>query len=179
MKSLCVFCGSNPGHDEAYVEAARHLGGAMAGAGCRLIYGGGSGGLMGTVADAVLEQGGEAIGVVPTGLFGDEHVHRGLSQLEWVENMAERKARMTELSDGFVVLAGGLGTLDELFEMWVSAQLNIEQLPVGLLNTSNYYTLMLEFLDHSVTEGFVSQVTRDMLVCESQPATLVERMLAL
>ena len=133
--------------------------------------------MMGTVADAVLASGGEAIGVVPEGLFADEHIHSGLSELVWVRDMAERKAKMTELSDGFVVLPGGLGTLDELFEMWVSAQLKIEDLPVGLLNTDGYYTTLLTFLDECVDKGFVQSGARDMLVCESTPRELVERLL--
>jgi hypothetical protein len=149
----------------------------MVAAGCGLVYGGGCAGMMGAVADAVLASGGEAIGVVPEGLFADEHIHSGLSELVWVRDMAQRKAKMTELSDGFVVLPGGLGTLDELFEMWVSAQLKIEDLPVGLLNTDGYYTTLLTFLDECVDKGFVQSGACDMLVCESTPRELVERLL--
>ena len=177
MQRLCVFCGSNPGRQREYVDAAKALGRAMVEHDCALVYGGGSQGMMGAIADAVLEQGGQAIGVVPDGLFSNHHVHDNLSELLLVTDMAERKARMTELSDGFVVLPGGLGTLDELFEMWVSAQLGIERLPVGLLNTAGYYTGMLEFLDRCVSEGFVQDTHRDMLVCEAEPAALLGRML--
>jgi len=179
VKHLCVFCGSNPGRGDDYVSAARELGEAMVALDCGLVYGGGNVGMMGTVADAVLAGGGEAIGVVPKDLFADENIHRGLTDLVWVADMAQRKARMTELSNGFVVLPGGLGTLDELFEMWVNAQLKIEDLPVGLLNTDGYYTLLLEFLDECVVNGFVQRDARDMLVCDSVPSKLVERLLGL
>ncbi|MBS35342.1 MAG: TIGR00730 family Rossman fold protein [Thiotrichales bacterium] len=177
MSRLCVFCGSNPGRLSSYTVGARAMGHALVDAGCGLVYGGGSGGMMGAVADGVLEKGGEAIGIVPEGLFADEHVHTGLTQKVMTRDFAERKAKMAELSDGFIALPGGLGTLDELFEMWVSVQLGIEDLPVGLLNTDGFYDRLLDFLDHCVTENYVSQANRDMLICETDPKVLVQRVL--
>ena len=177
MKRLCAFCGSRPGTDQAYIDAARALGRCLASAGHGLVYGGGRQGMMGAVADAVLEAGGEAIGVVPADLFGSEHVHTDLSELRQVASMAERKAVMTELCDGFVTLPGGLGTLDELFEMWAYGQLGLQPHPIGLLNTAGYYNHLIAFLDHTVAQGYVDSVYRDMLVVEDEPRQLVGRVL--
>lgn len=177
MKRLCVFCGSSPGIDPAYVQGAGALGRALVSHGCGLVYGGGSRGMMGTVADAVLEAGGEAIGVVPDGLFKAESVHTGLSELKYTTTMAERKALMTDLSDGFIVLPGGVGTLDELFEVWVWNQLGIENLPCGLLNTAGYYDGLLGFLDHTVESAFVRREHRSLLMVDSKPDQLVSRLL--
>ena len=132
---------------------------------------------MGAVAETVLEAGGEVIGVVPAGLFGDQHVHPGLSELREVSTMAERKAVMTELCNGFVTLPGGLGTLDELFEMWAYGQLGLQPHPIGLLNTMGYYDQLISFLDKTVTQGYVDSKNRDMLVVDDDPQTLVGRLL--
>ena len=177
VKRLCAFCGSSPGTDPVYVEAARALGRCLAHAGHGLVYGGGRRGMMGAIADAVLEAGGEAIGVVPADLFGSEHVHPGLSELRQVVSMAERKAVMTELCNGFVTLPGGLGTLDELFEMWAYRQLGLQPHPLGLLNTAGYYDQLIAFLDHTVAQGYVDSVYRNMLVVENDPTQLVGRLL--
>ena len=132
---------------------------------------------MGAVAEAVLEAGGEAIGVVPAGLFGSQHVHPGLTDLREVSDMAERKALMTKLCDGFVTLPGGLGTLDELFEMWAYGQLGLQPHPIGLLNTAGYYDQLIGFLDQTVTAGYVDSAYRDMLMVDDEPQRLVGRLL--
>ena len=177
MKRLCAFCGSRVGTEPDYVDAARVFGRCLAERGHGLVYGGGRKGMMGAVADAVLQSGGEAIGVVPAGLFGEEHVHPGLTQLREVSSMAERKAVMTELCDGFVTLPGGLGTLDELFEMWAYAQIGLQAHPLGLLNTAGYYDHLIAFLDHTVAHGYVDTVNREMLMVDDNPEQLVRRLL--
>ena len=133
--------------------------------------------MMGAVAEAMLNAGGEAIGIVPAGLFGSQHVHPGLTELREVSNMAERKSLMTELCDGFVALPGGLGTLDELFEMWAYRQLDLQPHPIGLLNTAGYYDQLIGFLDQTVTAGYVDSAYRDMLVVGDEPQSLVGRLL--
>ena len=177
MRRLCAFCGSRVGAEPDFVAAAQSLGRSLVINGCALVYGGGCGGMMGAVADAVLEAGGEVIGVVPAGLFGDEHVHTGLSELKEVGSMAERKALMTELSDGFVTLPGGLGTLDELFEMWAYAQIGLQAHPLGLLNTLGYYDHLLAFLDSTVANGYVDDRYRHLLIVDNHPDRLVQRLL--
>lgn len=174
MKAVCVFCGSNFGNGERYAEAARETGGALARAGLTLVYGGARVGLMGTVADAALEAGGEVVGVLPTALQEKELAHEGLSELHIVDSMHERKATMAELSDAFIALPGGAGTLEELFEIWTWGQLGLHQKPCGFLNTAGFYDQLLAFLDHQRDEGFVKDAMRDMLKVAESPSDLLQ-----
>ncbi|MGO1000326.1 TIGR00730 family Rossman fold protein [Lysobacter sp. CA196] len=155
MKTLCVYCGSNSGSKPIYTERAMALGTRMARDGVALVYGGGNVGLMGTVADAVLEAGGEAIGVIPEQLVNWEVAHRGLTKLEIVGSMHERKARMFDLADGFVALPGGFGTLDEMFEMLTWRQLGIGNKPCAFLDIDGFYTPLMSMLDRMVEERFL------------------------
>lgn len=177
MKRVCAFCGSRPGAKPDYIEAASDFGRCLVGAGHGLVYGGGRQGMMGAVADAVLNAGGEVIGVVPLDLFGEEHLHTRLTDLREVVSMAQRKAVMTELSDAFVTLPGGLGTLDELFEMWAYGQIGLQTHPIGLLNTIGYYDQLISFLDQTVENGYVESTNREMLIVDADPSQLVERLL--
>ncbi len=176
LKKICVFCGANAGRDPIYAEAAAALGAHMAGAGIGIVTGGGRVGLMGVVADAALAAGGEVVGVIPQALLAREMGHTGLTRLEVVSTMHERKARMAELSDAFVALPGGIGTLEELFEVWTWAQLGVHEKPCGLFNAAGYYDPLLAFLDHSAAEGFVREASLRMLVVESDPVRMVERL---
>lgn len=164
MDSLCVYCGSSPGERPAYLEAARELGRTLAEADVTLVYGGGNVGMMGAVADAVLDAGGDAHGVIPEALAGKEHAHPGLTELETVDSMHTRKARMVELADGFVALPGGFGTLEEIVEVLTWAQLGFHTNPCGFLNVDGYYDDLLAFFDHQHGEGFVSDDHRGMVV---------------
>ncbi len=178
MKRLCVFCGSAVGRQPAYANAARELAALLVDRGIGVVYGGGSVGLMGAVADAVLAKGGEVIGVLPRGLARKELAHSGLSELHLVDSMHERKALMASLSDGFVALPGGLGTLEEVFEVLTWAQLGIHRKPVGLLDVAGYWTGLVTLLRHAVAEGFVRPEYADLLLVESAPAPLLDRLLA-
>ena len=178
MRSICVFCGSNAGVGEAYADAARDLARVVAARGLRLVYGGGSIGLMGILAEAALGAGGQVIGVTPRKFVEREVIHAGLSELHVVETLLERKALMAELSDGFVALPGGLGTLDELFEMLTWTQLGIQRKPCALLDVSGYYARLEEFLDHAVTQRFIKPEHRSMLITDTDPAALLDRMAA-
>jgi hypothetical protein len=159
--ALCVYCGSSPGGDPEYVEKARAFGTEMARRGIALVYGGGKVGLMGTVADAVLAAGGQAIGVIPRQLVEREVAHAGLTKLEVVETMHERKTRMFELADAFVALPGGFGTMDEMFEMLTWAQLGLHSYPCAFLDVRGYYRQLRGMLDHMVDERFVRAEQRD------------------
>jgi uncharacterized protein (TIGR00730 family) len=172
---VCVFCGSSSGVRASYGEAARTFGELLAQAGIGLVYGGAQVGLMGVVADAVLARGGEVIGVIPNGLVAREVAHRGLSDLRVVSSMHERKALMAELSDAFVALPGGIGTLEELFEVWTWAQLGIHTKPCALLNVDGFYDSLAGFLDHVVDQGFLRANQREMLIVERDPAALLQR----
>ena len=165
MKSICVFCGSHNGVREGYrVEAAR-LGRTLVERNLCLVYGGASVGLMGAVADAVIEAGGRAVGVIPQSLIDMEIAHTGLADLHVVASMHERKALMAQLSDGFIALPGGIGTLEELFEILTFAQLRFHQKPCGLLNVEGYYDKLIDFLNNAHTQGFVSSAqTRYLFV---------------
>jgi len=176
MRRVCVFCGSSPGRQEAYRSAAVLLGESLVSQGVALVYGGACVGLMGTVADAVLANGGEAIGVIPASLVEKELAHPGLTELHVVETMHQRKATMSELSDGFIALPGGIGTLEEMFEALTWAQLGFHQKPCALLNTKGYYQGLVDFLHSAVTEGFVKQRHLDQLLIDSEPQRLLERM---
>ncbi len=173
---ICVFCGSSPGHDSQYVNAARALGNLLADRGIGLVYGGASVGVMGALADAVLEKDGEVIGVMPEGLVGFEVAHKSLGDLRIVASMHERKALMADLSDAFIALPGGIGTLEETFEMLTWAQLGFQSKPVALLDIGGYFTKLNDFMDHMVTEGFLRSEHRGMLLCESNIETLLDRM---
>jgi uncharacterized protein (TIGR00730 family) len=178
LNSLCVFCGSNPGVLPDYTAAAARLGRILAGRGLRLVYGGGHVGLMGAVADAVLTAGGSAIGVIPKALALRELAHDSLSGLEVVASMHERKARMSELSDAFVALPGGIGTLEELFEVWTWSQLGFQPKPCALLNVAGYFDPLLAFLDHMTGEGFLHPVHRAMAIVDDDPERLLDRLAA-
>lgn len=174
MERVCVFCGSSSGAGSAYEEGARQLGRTLAGCGITLVYGGASVGLMGTLADAALEAGGEVIGVIPKALQEREISHSNLTDLHIVGSMHERKALMAELSDGFVAMPGGAGTLEEFFEIWTWAQLGEHGKPCGLLNVGGYYDPMLAFLDHVVVQGFLSEKHRAMILVERESKRLLE-----
>ena len=165
---LCVFCGSSPGNKPEYLAAAQQLGTALAKAGIGLVYGGAQVGLMGAVADAALAAGGDVIGVIPRHLVERELAHEGLTTLHEVGSMHERKAMMADLSDGFIALPGGVGTFEELFEVWTWGQLGHHQKPCALFNAAGYYDQLIAFLDHALTEGFMRQPYRDMLIVENQ-----------
>lgn len=176
MKRICVFCGSNPGASPVYAQAARALGATLAGRGLGLVYGGGNVGLMGIVADAALAAGGEVIGVIPHALVAREVAHRGLADLRVVDSMHERKALMSELADGFLALPGGIGTLEEWFETWTWAQLGLHAKPFGLLDVAGYYEHLIRFLDHVAAERFLHPDHRSMVLVETDPGTLLDRM---
>ncbi|HET9983911.1 MAG TPA: TIGR00730 family Rossman fold protein [Longimicrobiales bacterium] len=176
MKSLCVFCGSSPGRVPAYADAAREVGRLLAAAGIELVFGGGSVGLMGILADATLEAGGRAVGIIPRHLWDREVGHGGLSELHIVESMHERKALMAELSDGFLALPGGIGTLEEFFEVWTWGQLGLHAKPYGLLDVHGYFRPLVRFLDHAVEERFVKPEHRAMVVIEDRPDEMLRRL---
>ena len=174
LKAICVFCGASPGAQPSYTEAARALGRTLAERGITLVYGGGAVGLMGVVADAALEAGGEVIGIIPQSLERAEIGHKGLTRLEVVDGMHARKARMAELADAFVALPGGLGTLEELFEVWTWGQLGYHEKPLGLLEVGGFYEQLGQFLDHMVAERFVRDAHRQMLQIAHTPEALLE-----
>ena len=175
MRSVCVFCGSNFGRSDAYAEAAAATGRALAGRGLRLVYGGAKVGLMGALADAALGAGGEVVGVIPTALVELEVAHPGLTELRTVKSMHERKALMADLSDGFMALPGGAGTLEELFEIWTWAQLGHHRKPVGVLNVAGFFDRLLAFLDHQAGERFMRPEHRAILLADTDPAGLLGR----
>ncbi len=176
MKSVCVFCGSNPGNDPVYADGARAMGAEIARRGMVLVYGGGAVGLMGIVADAALAAGGEVHGVIPRALREKEVGHHHLTRLEIVETMHIRKARMAELSEGFIAMPGGIGTFEELFEIWTWAQLGIHDKPLAFLNVAGFYDPLATFLDNTVEAGFLKQTHRAMTITDTEPATLLDRM---
>lgn len=171
---ICVFCGSSSGARSTYATAAHELGTLLARSGIELVWGGGNVGLMGVVADAVLEAGGRAIGVIPAALAERELAYLEASELHVVRTMHERKALMADLSDAFVALPGGMGTLDELFEILTWSQLGIHAKPVGLLDVDGYFEPLLAFLDRARDEGFVSPHHRGMLRVDTSAAGLIE-----
>ena len=176
FQRLCVFAGSSHGADPAFAEAARALGAELIERDIGMVYGGTQVGLMGVAADAVLEAGGEVIGVLPTGLGRREIAHPHLSDLQMVSTMHERKARMADLSDGFVVLPGGLGTMEELMEAVTWNQLGIHTKPVGLLDTAGYWGPLQALVDHAAEQGFVRYGDAEVLLRESDPAALLDAM---
>lgn len=174
LASVCVFSGSNPGARPAYAEAAAALGRELARRGTRVVYGGASVGLMGAVADAALAAGGEVVGVIPQHLVDREVAHHGLTELHVTGSMHERKALMADLAEGFVALPGGLGTLEELAEILTWSQLGLQSKPCGLLDVEEFFAPLLAFLDHTVTERFVSAEHRSLVLASSDPAGLVD-----
>ena len=176
MKRVGVFCGSSSGARPEYTNAAVELANELVERGIGLAYGGGRIGLMGRIAEAVIAGGGEVIGVIPEFLIEKELAYEGVSELRAVHSMSERKAVMAELSDGFIALPGGYGTLDELMEMLTWTQLGIHRKPCGLLNTCGYYDGLMSFVDHTVAENFVQAEHRAMLLVENEPATLLDRL---
>lgn len=176
MKSICVYCGSSDSVSSDYLAAARQMGHVLASRGIRLVFGGGKTGLMGAVADGVLEGGGEVEGVIIPSMNTPALAHNGLTRMDLVPTMHTRKARMHELSDGYIALPGGFGTMDELFETVTWAQVGEHEKPMGLLNTKNYYDPLLKALEHSVQEGFIFREHFESLACESDPEKLLDVM---
>ncbi len=174
MKRVCVFCGSSMGARPDYAEAAAGLGRLLAASGLGLVYGGGDIGLMGVMADAALAAGGEVVGVIPEALMKFEIGHLDLAELHVVASMHERKALMADLSDAFIALPGGIGTMEELFEAWTWAQLGMHAKPLGFLDVAGYYAHLQAFLDHMAGEGFLRPRHRAMVAVETDPARLLD-----
>ncbi len=175
MRRICVYCGSNPGRNPAYAAAARELAGVLVRHEIELVYGGADKGIMGVIANAVLEQGGKAHGVIPQMLMDREMAHRGLTELHVVASMHARKTMMAALSDGFIALPGGFGTLEEIIEIITWGQLHFHDKPCGLLNVAGYFDHLLAWLDHASAEGFLRRENRDMLLVDAEPAGLVQQ----
>ena len=176
IKALCVYCGASSGNSTLYADAARLLGKTLVENDVALVYGGGHVGLMGTVADAVMSAGGEVTGVIPEALMDYELGHHGLTRLEVVKDMHARKALMAELSDGFVAMPGGVGTLEELFEALTWAQLGFHDKPVGLLNVNGFYDGLASFLQHQVREGFLKPEHAALLLSDADPSALLQKL---
>ena len=178
IERICVFCGTNTGNREAYGQAARQLGGVLADAQIELVYGGASVGIMGELADAVQEHGGQVTGVIPQRLVEKEAAHTGIGNLIVVASMHQRKAQMSDLADGFIVLPGGIGTLEGFLEIVTWGQLGIHSKPLGVLNVAGYFDSLIAWLDHGVQEGFVTEQHRSMILVDDDAARLVSRMQA-
>ena len=176
FKNLCVYCGSNPGRQAIYAEAAITLGLSLAEHGIGLVYGGAKVGTMGLLADSALEHGGKVVGVIPEALVQKEVAHRGLNELHVTDSMQARKTRMAELADGFIALPGGLGTLEELFEVWTWAQLGFHNKPLGLLNVAAYYDPLYTFLQQAVAEQFIKPAHLKRLTMASEVPALLSQM---
>ena len=174
MRNICVFCGSQSGTDLRYRRAAIELGGLLAQRGHGLVYGGGHVGLMGIIADAVMQAGGTVTGVIPKPMTERELAHKTVTKLYVVSSMHERKALMASLSDSFIALPGGFGTLEELFEVIAWAQLGIHRKPIGLLNVGGFFDALISFVDYMVVEGFVKSKYRGLFVTAEQPADLLD-----
>ena len=178
FRRLCVFCGTNAGSRPAYGKAARELGELLAAEGIELVYGGASVGIMGELADAVQEHGGHVTGIIPQQLIQKEEAHRGIPDLIVVASMHQRKSQMADLSDGFMALPGGIGTLEGVFEILTWGQLGIHSKPSGILNVAGYFDRLTEFLDQAVAEGFLRQEHRDSIMVDVDPRALLDRMRA-
>lgn len=174
--SICVYCGSRTGTDPAHAQAARDIGRVIGERGWQLVYGGGKVGLMGIVADAVLAHGGRVVGVIPRMLMDREVGHADLQELHVVDTMHQRKQMMAERVQAFVALPGGIGTLEELFEVWTWRQIGYHARPIGLLNVGGYYDALLGFLRHTVEQGFLGAAQHEVLQVSTDPAELVERL---
>ncbi|MBF0276879.1 MAG: TIGR00730 family Rossman fold protein [SAR324 cluster bacterium] len=175
IKRICVFCGSSPGRHPKYLEGAKQLARVLVSQGIHLVYGGANVGVMGILADTVLEGGGEVTGIIPQALVQKEVGHQGLTDLRIVASMHERKAMMADLADGFIALPGGLGTLEELFEVLTWAQLGFHEKPCGLLNICGYYDKLIAFVEHAIDELFVKEEHRSILLLEENPEKLLDR----
>jgi uncharacterized protein (TIGR00730 family) len=178
MKIICVYCGSSDNIPSVHREAARQLGADLARRGITLVYGGGSTGLMGTVADSALQTGGEVWGVIPKIFATPRFTHQGLTRLEVSKDLHHQKARMIAISDGFIALPGGFGTLDELFEVLTWAQIGLHRKPIGLLNTGGYYNPFLNMVDQAASQGFIYLQHRQLFTYRDEPAPLLDAMLA-
>ncbi len=178
MISLCVFCGSSAGGSAAYAEAAAALGAELAARGTTLVFGGGKRGMMGVLADACLARGGRVVGVIPGHLWHLELGHTGVTEMHVVGSMHERKARMAELADAFLALPGGIGTMEEFFEVWTWGQLGLHAKPLGLLNAAGYFDPLIRFLDHMVDERFLRADQRDLVLVGTEPGALLDRLAA-
>ena len=176
MKSICVFCGSSPGRRPEYRASARVLGAALATRGITLVYGGGRVGIMGVLADAVLAAGGRVTGVIPDHLWEREVGHTSLSELHIVHSMHQRKSMMAELADAFIALPGGIGTLEEFFEIWTWGQLGLHKKPLGVLNVADYYTPLIQLIEHTVTEGFLPEKHGALVLFDDDPERLLTRL---
>ena len=174
-RNICIFTGSRTGTKPEYTEAARQIGRELVERGYGLVYGGGNVGLMNVVANTVLELRGHVTGVIPDSLVGKEVAHQGLSDLRVVQSMHERKASMAELSDGFIAMPGGIGTLEEFFEVLSWAQLGIHNKPCGLLNVGGYFQRLIQFLDYAVEQDFLKPKHRSLLIVEEEPCSLLDR----
>lgn len=174
LQRICVYCGSSAGNSEVYAEQAAELGKLLAGRGLGLVYGGAQVGTMGVLADAALAAGGEVFGVIPRHMMTVEIGHSGLTELYVVADMHQRKAKMAELADGFLALPGGVGTLEELFEVWTWAQLGLHGKPIGLVDVAGYYRPLAEFAEHMVTEGFLRAKQHELLSVDADPARLLD-----
>lgn len=173
MKRICVFCGSSVGANSEYEHAAREMGKVLVSRGIGLVYGGGNVGLMGVIADTVLDAGGEVIGVIPAALADREVAHTGLTDLRIVDSMHTRKAMMADLSDAFIAMPGGVGTFEEFFEVVTWMQLGLHRKPCGLLNVAQFYTPLVDFIDRTVSEGFIRPAHRAAIVVDSDPLRLL------
>lgn len=178
IRSLCVYCGASPGASPAYADAARLLAAVLVEADIALVYGGGNIGLMGVIADEVMRHGGQVTGVIPQALLDKEVGHQALSRLHVVADMHERKAMMAQLADGFIAMPGGIGTLEELFEVLTWSQLGLHDKPIGLLNVGGFYNGLIAFTAHLVQEGFLKSAHAGLLMHEPQPAALLARFTA-
>ncbi|MBU7596012.1 TIGR00730 family Rossman fold protein [Metabacillus halosaccharovorans] len=175
MKRISVFCGSSPGASSLYLEAAEKLGSHLAKEGITLVYGGSKLGVMGSVANSALQAGGEVIGVIPKMLMERELAHTNLTELIVVNTMHERKAKMEQLSDGFIMLPGGPGTMEEFFEVYTWAQLGEHQKPIGMINANQYYDKLLAFFDHMIQEEFLNPEYHSMVIVEQDPQELINK----
>lgn len=175
MNNICVYCGSSAGRLDAYGDGARALARSLVERDIGLVYGGASIGLMGLLADTVLKLGGSAVGVIPQALARKEVAHKSLTELHVTQSMHERKTLMAELSDGFIAMPGGIGTFEEIFEIWTWAQLGMHAKPCGLLNAAGYYDALTTFLDHAAAEQFLKPEHRSLLIVEQEPNALLDR----
>ncbi len=176
MKSLSIFCGSSSGTNGVYTHATEQCAALLAKKHITMVYGGGSFGLMGVAASAMMKHGGKVIGVIPKILVEKEAAKKDITQLHIVDSMQERKAKMMELSDGFLILPGGFGTMDELFEMMAFVNLGVHKKPCGILNTDGFYNDLITFIDHATQQGFVKQIVRDYIVDDVEPSGLLKKM---
>lgn len=176
MKSVCVFCGSSSGKGVKHLLAAQELGEIIVRKNLSLVYGGGNVGIMGELANTVLKYNGKVTGVIPENLVKREAALKEVTELVIVKSMHERKAKMSELSNGFIAMSGGIGTLEEFFEVWTWAQLGIHSKPIGILNTDDYYTKLMDFIDHSVEQEFLKKENLDMIIVDTDPENLINRM---